>query len=64
MAKKEIIKTGSKMITWIIQDNLTSENTKWYDALERLGCKFKKITIIPFLNELPDIQVEGKTILW
>lgn len=49
---------------WIIQENLTSEVHKWDSALRENGSDFRHITIVPFADDLPDIELPvGKPIV-
>jgi hypothetical protein len=46
-----------KKLTWIIQSNVSSEHDKWFDALQRTGSVYKPIKVIPFSDDLEDIEV-------
>jgi len=51
-------------VTWIMQQNLSSEKLVFLRALDSLGSKWKPIEIIPFSEELPDVEVEGPAIVY
>lgn len=48
----------SKNLTWIIQSNVSPEHDKWFKALERTGSVYKPIKIIPFSDELEEVQID------
>jgi hypothetical protein len=41
-----------------------SEPQKWIEALEARGSKWKPITIVPFADELPDVEVDGPALVY
>lgn len=46
---------------WIIQSNLTSESHLWDRALWENKSSFRHIEIIPFSDDLPDVDVDSGT---
>ncbi len=53
-------------LTWIVQQNLTSNRNlnDFTEALESLGSKWKKIDIIPFADDLMDVEVDGPVMVY
>jgi hypothetical protein len=47
-----------KNVTWIVQSNVSPEHDKWFAALTKLDSPYREIKIIPFSDELMDVQVE------
>lgn len=53
--------------TWIIQTNIdNSETNRWLQALRDEGSKFRKIKIVPFSDDLPDLipPADGPTVCY
>lgn len=51
-------------VTWIMQQNLVSEPLKWTGPLNALGSKWKPIEIVPFADDLPDVEVVGPALVY
>lgn len=47
-------------LTWIIQKNLTSELDRWYAALAKTDSAYRDIEIVPFADDLPDVEIATK----
>lgn len=45
-----------KNLTWIVQSNVSPEHDKWFMALKRAGSEYRAIKIIPFADELDDVE--------
>jgi hypothetical protein len=52
------------MVTWIMQQNLVKELDKWMDAFKVTDTKWKPIEIVPFADDLPEVEVEGSAIAY
>ena len=46
-----------KDVVWIMQKNLTSEVHRWEMALLENKSSFRMIEIVPFSDDLPDVEI-------